>query len=86
MNEIIGRFSLNAIKFNGQVLGCMICVWIAVLVCAIGSLNKQAYTPARRRFWLAFMILVPGVGVLCYLPSCIHADSHPELFFWRRSK
>ena len=86
MKELFYRFSLDAIKFNGQVLACMIVMWITVLVCAISSLNSQNYTPARRRFWLAFMILVPGVGVLCYLPACFHVDEHPELFFWRKSK
>ena len=86
MKELYYRFSLDAIKFNGQVLACMIVVWLAVIGCAITSLNKQDFTPARRRFWLAFIVLVPGVGLICYLPTCVRAHDHPELFFWKKSK
>lgn len=86
MNEFFGRFSLNAIKFNNQVLACMVLIWLAVLGCAIASLNRQDYTLARRRFWLAFMILVPVVGMVCYLVACFQPEKHSELFFWRRSR
>ena len=86
MKELISRFSWNAIKFNGQVLTCMILIWLAVVGCTISSIGKQSFSVAQHRFWVAFVILVPIIGVLCYLPVCFDADKHPELFFWRRSK
>ncbi len=86
MKELFSRFSWDAIKFNEQVLVCMIVIWIAVVGCTISSINRQNYSPAQRRFWIAFVTLVPVLGVLCYLPVCFDADKYPELFFWRRSK
>ena len=86
MKELLSRFSWDAIKFDEQVLACMIVVWLVVVGCAISSINKQSFSVAQRRFWIAFVTLVPVVGVLCYLPACFDANKYPELFFWRRLK
>ena len=86
MKELLSRFSLEAIKFDGQVLTCMILVWVTVVGSAISSINRQNYGLAQRRFWIAVVSLVPVFGVLWYIAVSFDADKYPELFFWRRSK
>ena len=86
MRELISRFSLDAIKFNGQVLACMILIWIVVVGCTISSINHQSYSAAQRRFWIALVTLVPLLGMLSYLAASFEASKYPELFFWKRFK
>ena len=86
MKELLSRFSWEAIKFDGQVLACLVVIWLVVVGCAISSIYKQNFNVAHRRFWIALVTLVPVGGVRCYLPVCFDADKYPELFFWRGSK
>lgn len=86
MREIISRFSWDAIKFDDQVLAAMILVWGAVLLCTVSSIRNQPFTKMQRAFWLSFVIGLPMVGLLFYLPFSFRATNYPELFFWKRSK
>lgn len=86
MREILSRFSWDAIKFNEQVLACMIVVWGAVLLCAMSSIRGQPFSKAQRAFWMALVICLPLLGLLFYLPFSFRASNYPEFFFWRRNR
>jgi len=86
MREILSRFSWDAIKFNEQVLACMLVVWGAVLLCAVSSIRSQPFGKGQRAFWLFMVICVPLLGLLFYLPFSFRAANYPEFFFWRRNR
>lgn len=86
MREILSRFSWDAIKFDDQVLACMVVIWGVVLMCAVSSIRSQNFGKIQRAFWLTLVIFVPLVGLLFYLPFSFRAANYPEFFFWRRQR
>ena len=71
MRELLNRFSIDAIKINGQTITCALVIWVAVLGCALASINSQPFNQRQRLFWIVFVLCVPLVGLLCYLPCCV---------------
>lgn len=86
MREILSRFSWDAIKFNDQVLACMLVVWAAVLICSVSSIRSQGFGKGQKAFWMAVIICLPLLGLLLYLPFSFKAVNYPEFFFWRRNR
>jgi hypothetical protein len=86
MRELFNRFSWDAIKFNDQVLACLVVIWGAVLLCAISSIRHQPFGKTQRAFWMTLVVTVPLLGLLLYLPFSFRAANYPELFFWRRNR
>lgn len=83
MNEIFGRFSLNAAKFHGQVWLCLGAIWLIVLFCTIASIQAQPLSARQRKFWILVVCLAPVVGTLAYLPFSCRWDYLAQLFFIR---
>jgi ABC-type sugar transport system permease subunit len=81
MQEILNRFSLQAIKFNTFVLMAMIAVWVVVIACALSSIFSQPFSRRQKFFWTVFVIAVPLVGVLAYLPFSFNREDLPDIFF-----
>jgi hypothetical protein len=86
MSELLDRFSLEALKFDAQVLTAMIVIWLVVLACALNSLFTQGVSRYKQVTWSLVMILLPIVGVLIYLPFSFRIENYPDLFIWRRTK
>jgi len=86
MRELLTRFSLDAIKFNGQVLACLLIIWAVVLACSISSILGQNFDRRRRLFWIVFVIAVPVAGLLAYLPFSFKREELPYLLQNRSSK
>jgi hypothetical protein len=86
MKELLGRFSLEAVKFNGQILACLILIWVAVLACAISSIMAQPFSKRQRAFWIGLILCVPLVGLLAYLPFSFRKEELPHIFLAKRKK
>lgn len=68
--NFLSKFSFEPEKIQGKMWLVVLAVWLLVLVCAVGSIfSKPAHLTARQRlFWLLIVVLLPGLGVLIYLP------------------
>jgi hypothetical protein len=86
MLNMLQRFSLDSIKYNYQVLLCMVLVWGAVLLCTISSIRAQPFTSKQRNFWTCFVVFVPFLGVLAYLPFSFRAENYHDLAIWKKVK
>ncbi len=86
MIDLLYKFSWDTIKFDYQVLACMIVVWIAVLVCTISSILSRPFPNWMRFFWIALIVFVPALGLLFYLPFSLKAEGGPEVVFSKRMK
>jgi hypothetical protein len=84
--DYIQRFNLDGLKFNNQMLACMVLIWAAVLGCALASLNEQPMTRKQRLFWIVLITGFPMIGVLLYLPFSFRLESYPSLNLLKRSK
>lgn len=68
MRETLNRFSLDAVKFNDQMLVCLVAIWLVVIGTAISSIHSQPFSKKQRLFWTLVVICLPVVGLLIYLP------------------
>jgi uncharacterized membrane protein YhaH (DUF805 family) len=83
MSEILNRFSLEAAKFNGQVFLCLFLIWIALVACAIISINSQKFSDRQHRSWILVIVFVPLFGLLAYLPFSIRREDLPQVFLMK---
>jgi hypothetical protein len=86
MSELLNRFSLEAAKFNSQVFLCLLLIWIAMVSCAIISLNSQGFSDRQRRLWIWVFLCVPLLGLLAYLPFSIRRQDLPQIFLMKTHK
>ena len=86
MIEILYKFSWETIKFDYQVLACMIVVWLAVLVCTVSSIISQPFPTWMRIFWISLVVFLPAIGLLFYLPFALKTEGGPEMLFARKIK
>ena len=77
MRDLLGRFSLDAVKFDSQLLVCALFVWVLVLVCSVFSIIHQSFTRKQRWFWILMIVCLPGLGLLVYLPFSL-GRTHPS--------
>ncbi|MGA3169838.1 MAG: hypothetical protein ABSE62_02390 [Chthoniobacteraceae bacterium] len=80
MSHLLNRFSLQAAKWNGSVAFALVVIWIAVLGCILSSILTQPFDRQQRIFWVAIVILLPGIGVLAYLPFAFRKEELPHIF------
>jgi hypothetical protein len=86
MSEILNRFSLQAAKFNGQVFLALLIIWIAIVCCAVVSVNSQGFSDRQRRLWIWIILCVPLLGLLAYLPFSIRREDLPQIFLMKMQK
>lgn len=80
MTELLNRFSFEAAKFNYQVAICLGVIWLAVVGCALFSIQSQPFSPRQRWFWILTILCLPGIGLLCYLPFSLSRDRPGKLY------
>ena len=85
MSDFLSRFSYNAVKFNSQVLVCMVIIWLAIVGCAISSVFTHSWNRKQRLFWILWIVCVPGIGLLLYLPFSLSAE-RPKTGFSSKQK
>ena len=85
MSDFLSRFSFDSVKFNPQVAVCMVLIWLAVVACAVGSLYTRPWNSKQRLFWILWIVCLPGIGVLSYLPFSLNT-SRPTAVFSRKEK
>jgi hypothetical protein len=86
MSELLNRFSLEAAKFNSQVFLSLLLIWIAVVTCAIISVNSQGFSERQRRLWIWIVVGVPLLGLLAYLPFSVRREDLPQVFLMKIHK
>jgi hypothetical protein len=86
MSEILNRFSLEAAKFNSQVFFSLLLIWIALVYCAVVSINSQGFSDRQRRLWMWIIIGVPLLGLLAYLPFSVRREDLPQVFLMKIHK
>ena len=85
MPHLFNRFSLHAAKWNGWTAFNLLLIWMLVLVCVISSIIAQPFDRKQRIFWIAVVVLLPGIGTLAYLPFAFSREDLPQMF-QRKSK
>src|SRR5438105_14332642 len=86
MSEILSRFSLEAAKFNGQIFACLVLIWVALVTCAIVSINSQSFSGRRRWIWIWIVVGIPLFGLLAYLPFSVRREDLPQVFLMTLQK
>src|SRR5476651_2039886 len=86
MSEILNRFSLEAAKFNNQVFLSLLFIWLAMVFCAVISLNSQGFSDRQRRLWIWIIVGVPLLGLLAYLPFSVRREDLPQVFLMKVRK
>jgi len=85
MPHLLNRFNLHAAKWNGWTAFNLLFIWMLVLACVISSIVAQPFDRKQRIFWIAVVILLPGIGTLAYLPFAFRKEDLPQIF-QRKSK
>ena len=83
MSDLLNRLSFDAVKFNNQVLACLVVIWVVVLGCAVHSIVSQPFNRQQRWFWILLVIFLPGIGLLSYLPFAMTKE-RPSAYFKRK--
>jgi hypothetical protein len=86
MSELLNRFSLEAAKFNSQIFFSLLLIWIALVYCAVVSLNSQGFSDRQRRLWIWIIVGVPLLGLLAYLPFSVRREDLPQVFLMKIRK
>ena len=86
MSELFNRFSLEAAKFNSQIFFSLLLIWIALVSCAIFSINSQSFSDRQRRLWIWIIVGVPLLGLLAYLPFSVRREDLPQVFLMKIHK
>jgi len=86
MSEILNRFSLEAAKFNRQVFLSLLLLWVAMVYCAVLSIQSQGFSERQRRLWILVIVCVPLLGLLAYLPFSIRREDLPQVFLMKMQK
>lgn len=86
MLEFIYKFSWESIKFDYQVLACLLVIWMVVVVCSIFSVLSRPFTPLQRSLWILAIVALPPFGLMFYLPFSMKVEQSPEMMFARRVK
>jgi hypothetical protein len=68
MRQALNRFSLDAVKFNNEMLLCLVAVWLVVVGTTISSIYSQPFSTKQRVFWILLVVCLPIIGLLIYLP------------------
>jgi hypothetical protein len=84
MTDIFNRFSLDAIKWTDDVKAVVLILWLLVVLCGISSIISQPISRKNKVMWTLFILFVPLIGVLVYLPFSIRLENYPQLFAWRK--
>ncbi len=85
MSTLLSRFSLDAVKMNGTIMFCMIVIWLAVLGCGISSVRSRPLNRSQRLFWILWIVCLPGIGILTYLPFSMQPLG-PTVSFSKKEK
>jgi uncharacterized membrane protein YhaH (DUF805 family) len=83
MQKLIYAFDYSSIKFNTQILLCLIGIWVVIVGCVISSINARPFSDKERRFWILLVTFVPVIGTLAYLPFSFHHDELPPFLMPR---
>jgi hypothetical protein len=86
MRETLNRFSLDAVKFNDQMLVCLVAIWLVVVGTAVSSIYSQPFSKKQRLFWILLIICLPIVGVLIYLPFSLPEGRQSALMSFVKKK
>jgi fatty acid desaturase len=86
MSNLLNKFSLSAIKFNGTIAACIVVLWLVVVGTAISSIFSQPFSKKQRTFWILMVVFLPVLGLLLYLPFSVKHDEYPLLFNWKHKK
>lgn len=56
---------------NTQHLLAVVGIWIIVVLCAVFSVFSRPFSSREKKFWVLFIVCVPVLGLLTYLPFSI---------------
>jgi len=76
MSSLLSKFSFEPEKIQGKLWLVVLAVWLMLVVCTITSIyaRPSRFTSRQKLFWLLAVILVPGLGVLAYLPFSYRSE------------
>jgi hypothetical protein len=76
MDTIRNKFSFDPQKVDDTIWLLMALVWLVVVGCAIGSViaQKHRFTKQQKIKWILFILCVPVIGLLAYLPYSLKRE------------
>jgi hypothetical protein len=86
MDKISNKFSLSSARFDSSIVLCLCLIWLAVVGSTVSSILAQPFNLRQRIFWVTFVVAVPLVGVLAYLPFSFRREDMPHIFLPKGKK
>ena len=76
MSSLLSKFSFEPEKIQGKLWLVVMAVWVMLVLCTITSIYSRPshFTSRQKLFWLLLVILLPGLGVLAYLPFSYRSE------------
>ena len=73
MSNLLYRFRFDPTKLDWVIVTVACVVWFTVVLCAIASVvsHKHQFTRQQRNKWILLITLLPGLGLLMYLPASL---------------
>jgi len=73
-------------RIDPVVLLGLLAVWLIIIACVISSILHQPFTKKQRFFWIVFVVCVPMVGILAFLPFSFNKEEIPDIFLMKHKK
>jgi len=73
-------------RIDSTVIICLLIIWVIVSACVISSILNQPFTKKQRFFWSVFVLAVPVIGILAYLPFSFNKEEVPDIFLMKHKK
>jgi hypothetical protein len=86
MHALLDRFNFQSARWPSGVSLIIFLIWMTVVACIISSILTQPFGPRQRIFWITVVVLLPGVGVLAYLPFAFRKEELPPIFQHRAKR
>lgn len=80
MSDFFQRFNWKYLKDGPEIPYGILVIWVIVVLCAIGSVRAQDFNERQKWFWIGLIVLLPGIGLMAYLPFAIKKDTIPQMF------
>lgn len=85
MSDFLSRFDFNSVKLNGELIACLVLIWMLVVACGISSIVSLPFDRKQRSFWICVVVGLPVIGMLAYLPFAFRSEDLPHFLHIKKA-